>query len=132
MKKTDISKLTDNELIRLEFNRRFAFQDLPTEPLNLVLDQETAGQRQVHYRRVAEFFVDPVIVREIQDWKRRLMRQLALGTVNVEGNIREMTDLEKQGWRQALIEIEREVEVLRDRALRKENVKPLRPASTKI
>lgn len=124
--------VTDDELIRLEFNRRFVLQELPTIPLSNDLESTPEVVRQEHYRKIAEILEDSSFQKEIADWKRRLMRQLAIGVVTVDGKTRDMTDLERQGWRQTLIEIEREMEVLTDRAMRKQVTKSLHPIAGKV
>ena len=133
MSKKEISELSNDQLIRLEFNRRFFLQELPTEPFVVTLAQTAEVARQEHYRKIAEIIEEPAFQAEISDWKRRLMRQLAMGLVTgIDGHSRDMTELEKQSWRQVLIEVEREMEILKDRASYKDPVKSLRSPAAKI
>src|ERR1051326_4125441 len=125
---TEIEVMPDNELIRAEFMRRFSTWNIPIEQLDITLQTLTNEERQMHYLDLKDILSKPAFHREIADWKRRVSRTLSMGIANGK----ELTELEKQGLRQLLIEIEVMVEMWTKRSMLGLPTKPLNKLSKKV
>jgi hypothetical protein len=125
--------LTDDELIRAEFMRRFSTWNIPVDKLDVTLSALPNEHRQMHYRDLKDILAKDAFRREISDWKRRVSRTLSMGvTTTARNETRELTELEKQGLRQLMIEIELFVETLERRAMLAIPPKPLRAMGKKV
>lgn len=119
---------SEAEIIQKEFARRFSTWDIPVEQLTITLGKLSNEEEQSHYLELDEILNKKAFHREIDDWKRRIARTLALGATS-RGPL---SELEAQGLRQTMIEVESFVEMLTKRANLKQNLKPLRARSEKV
>lgn len=121
-------EMTEDEIVKKEFARRFSTWDIPVEQLDITLGKLPNEQRQEHYFELQSILEKKAFHREIADWKRRISRSLALGTTS-KG---EMTELERQGLRQTLCEIEAFVEMLQRRSEYGKRTTPLAARSKNV
>lgn len=121
-------EMTDDELVRAEFMRRFSTWNIPIERISTLLDRVPNEERQMHYQELNELINKDAFKREIADWKRRVAKTLAMGI----HNDREISEVEKQGLRILMIEIENFEETLRKRAMLVIPPKPLRALHSKM
>lgn len=118
-----MKKLTDAEVIQAEFARRFSMWDIPVEDLTTHLSKLTNEERQGHYKKIEEIMNNPSFQLEINDWLRRLSRTLAMGMHNGVA----LTEDQKNGLRQTMLEVESFPKMLVKRAMLSTPTKPLRP-----
>jgi hypothetical protein len=123
-------EMTESELIHAEFVRRFSSWDIPVDSLDEMLSKMTHEVRQAHYLELKEILEKPAFKRELDEWKRRVSRTLAIGFNEHLG--RELTEIEKQGLRIMMLEIENWMNILTKRATLLNSVKPLKPTASKI
>lgn len=123
-------KLADDEVVKQEFMRRFSAWDIPVEQLQVSLDRLTNEQRQGHYLDLKEILDKPAFKRELDDWKRRVAKTLAMG-VNPSAKT-DLTELEKQGLRIMMLEIDNFESMLRSRANLVSPVRALRPLADRV
>ena len=121
-------ELTDDELIKAEFGRRFSLWDIPLEKLDMTLEKMTNEIRQGHYIDLKTILEKPAFKREINDWLRRVSQTLAMGIHNG----RELSEVERQGLRICMLEIKNFEDTLTKRSMLLSPTKPLRPISSKI
>lgn len=121
--------LTGTQIVTQEFMQRFSLWDIPIENLDVTLSKLPNEQRQSHYLEVKEWSSKDSFKREIADWLRRISRRLARGVDDV-GN--PLSDLQLQGLRQTMIEVENAVRVWEQRATLAAPIKSLRSISEKV
>lgn len=121
-------KTSDAEVIQAEFARRFSTWDIPVEDLASHLSRLPNDERQGHYLKIKSIVEDPSFQLEINDWLRRISRVLALGTHN--GLV--LTEEQKNGLRQTMLEVESFPKILAKRAMQLSPPKPLRALHKKM
>ena len=131
MKKESVDnsiQMSEDEVIKKEFMRRFSTWNIPIEHIDVTLSKVPNEVRQQHYQELKDIISKDAFKREVNDWKRRVARTLSMGIWNNQ----EITELQKQGLRMFMIEIENFEETLSKRAMLTSPVKPLRALSEKI
>lgn len=121
-------ELTDEQVLQREFMRRFSTWNIPVEKLQITLETFTNEDRQQHYIELGEIISKKAFKREIEDWKRRVSRALAMGVLNG----REIPELERKGLQILMIEIENFETTLHQRARLRTAPAPLRPIARRV
>lgn len=121
-------EMTDEELIHEEFNRRFSVMSLSTETLDVILSRLPEDVRRGHYFEMKEIVQKESFKREIEDWKRRVLRILALGAKNDMP----LSAIQLQGLRTLLLEIDNFVSVIERRATLYSPPSVIRANSSKV
>ena len=124
----DPKELTDEELIRREFMRRFSMWDLPTEKLDERLRSTPNEKRQEHYLGVTDFVNSQAFNDEIAEWKRRVIHTLAIG--EKDGVV--LSETAKAGLKIFLCEIDNWVGILKMRSTFLQSHRPLVSPSRSI
>ena len=120
--------MTDEELIRAEFMRRFSTWDIPVDHIDKLLANLPNEMRQTHYLDVQSIMEKPAFKREIDDWKRRVSKVLAMGVYNGQ----ELSAVHRYGLQILLCEIDNFIDILGKRAALLSPTKPLRAMHEKV
>lgn len=124
----DVKSLTDEELIRAEFMRRFSTWDIPVDHIDTTLKAVPNEVRQTHYLDLTSILEKPAFKREIDDWKRRVSRVLAMGVYNGQ----ELSAVHRYGLQILLCEIDNFVDTMQKRSALVSPPKPLRAMHEKV
>lgn len=124
----DPTTLTDEEVIRAEFMRRFSTWDIPVDKIDITLQNVPNEVRQTHYLDLQSILEKPAFKREIDDWKRRVSKVLAMGVYNGQ----ELSAVHRYGLQILMCEIENFVETLQRRSTLLTPPQPLRAMHSKV
>lgn len=119
----NVKDMTDAELIQAEFARRFSMWEIPVEDMATYLSKLPNEERQGHYLKIQEIMNNASFQLEINDWLRRLSRTLAMGMHNGTP----LTEDQKNGLRQTMLEVESFPKILAKRVLNITQPKSLKP-----
>ena len=124
----DPKTMTDEELIRAEFMRRFSTWDIPVDHIDTTLATIPNEVRQAHYLDLQSILDKPAFKREIDDWKRRVSKVLAMGVYNNQ----ELSAVHRYGLQILLCEIDNFVDIMKKRSALLSPPKPLRAMHEKV
>jgi hypothetical protein len=120
--------MVDNLLVRAEYVRRYADWFPPLSTLKDEIESMTDDRRQAHYLDIRSIVDSTGFKKEMDEWKRRVTRTLALGA---SGGA-ELNDVQRMGLRFLLVEIDIFQESLIGRAAMLRKPKPLKSMTDSI
>lgn len=115
---------SESEIISREYAKRYSQWVIPVDDIEKILQKLPREERQTHYRQLAEIVEKSAFRREIDEWKRRLTRVLAIEDT--------LTEVQKQGLRQTLVAVEDFAAKIKERSLRVEKMESLKPIRSRI